>query len=148
MPSSGATASVTCCMARTMCLNHDMIGLVALPLPLAVLGQCPSRRHCALCSSTVESTISANWLVWTSPSCVRMSCLRDLGHRLGSLSCWRTLRHAVGCMHRDNGGSGCLRCALHRLSGSVTSSESVSGRLYGSPGFCLDGTQSCQMHMR
>ena len=102
----------------------------------------------ALCLSTVEGTISAVWLGWIHPSWVRRSNLKDFGHRFGFLSCSGILRHATGRMHWVGGRTGRLRWAAHRLLSSFAISASFSGRLWGSPGFCFDGTQSYQLQMR
>ena len=79
-----------------------------------------------------------------APSSTRAWICLDVDHVDGADGLHITVRQAVGLARRKGGHAGSNLVAPKTLSSSLASLPHVQGRLHGSPGFCLLGTQSNQ----
>ena len=128
-------SSFVSCREKVVCgfLPHGLL-----------LGQSPIRRTMALSGLTKCSRAMPNSSGLATPNSTSVWICLDVDQVDGAVALPTTARHAVGLARRKDGHSGSNLVAPNSWSRALASSPQVQGRLYGSPGFCLLGTQSNQ----
>lgn len=94
---------------------------------------------------TVCSSDKANSSRRATPNSTNISTCLETDYVFGWFLLWRTVRHTVAPARMNEGHAGANWTAFIFTSSSAISFFPVFGLLYGSPGFCLDGTQSNQI---